>query len=228
MRQSLDIPNEGAYARKRLHSKSRVISFSHLRRFQAGLDLVVPHATGKRILDYGCGDGTFIHTLLAAECAPLEVTGAEISDKLIEDCRTRFSPRPKALLDQLHSLLSENRMLIISVPVETGVVLLFKQAVRIVAGWRGIGDYRWASRHTLAEYWKSLFAGSAAHIDRPVHRPPHFLPCHCHKGFNWRWLQLKIAGRFEIQQVFGSPLKGFPPALSSQVWFEARRRPASA
>jgi 2-polyprenyl-3-methyl-5-hydroxy-6-metoxy-1,4-benzoquinol methylase len=250
--------NEGVYARKQLHSKSRVIAFSHMRRFQTALDLVAPRTTGRRILDYGCGDGTFIDTLLASECAPLEIIGAEISDQLIEDCRTRFQPRPdvqfvridelqsrfsripfdliicmevlehatnpEVLLDEMHSLLSPNGLLIVSVPVETGPVLLFKQAVRIVSGWRGIGDYRWTSRYTVAEYLKSLFAGSSAHIVRPVIRPSDSHPYHCHKGFNWRWLKAKIAERFELQQVFGSPFKSVPPALSSQVWLVARKK----
>jgi 2-polyprenyl-3-methyl-5-hydroxy-6-metoxy-1,4-benzoquinol methylase len=253
----LNIPEDGTYAKKQIYSKSRLISFSHRRRFQVGLDLVTPLATSKRILDYGCGDGSFIHALLAADCSPLEVIGAEISDALVEDCRSRFPRRPDlrfvhidslpalsnqgetdlivcmevlehavepdSLLLQMHSLLTKGGFLIVSVPVETGPVLLVKQAARIAAGWRNIGDYRWTSRYSMAEYFKSLFAGSLPHIVRPVYRPPGSLPYHCHKGFNWRYLQSKIAGRFEIRRVFGSPFPNLPPFAGSQVWFLAQK-----
>jgi SAM-dependent methyltransferase len=257
MPRPLDIPHDGIYARKQIYSKSRLVSFSHRRRFQVGLDLVAPLAAGKRILDYGCGDASFIHALLAADCAPLEVIGAEISDALVEDCYRRFPARadlrfvhvnrlsalasqspidlivcmevlehavePEHLLDEMYSLVNEGGLVIISVPVETGPVLLLKQAVRITAGWRGIGDYRWTSRYSLVEYWKSMFAGSSPHILRPVHRPPDSLPYHCHKGFNWRYLQSKIAARFQIRRVFGSPFPKLPPFAGSQVWFVAEK-----
>jgi 2-polyprenyl-3-methyl-5-hydroxy-6-metoxy-1,4-benzoquinol methylase len=258
----LDIPEDGIYARNQIYSKSRLVSFSHRRRFQVGVDLVAPLAAGKRILDFGCGDASFIHALLAADCAPLEVIGAEISQALLEDCSRSFSGRtdvrfvhverlselvvqtpidlivcmevlehavePESMLDEMYSLLREGGLVIISVPVETGPVLLLKQAVRIAAGRRGIGDYRWTSRYSFAEYWKSMFAGSSQHMLRPVHRPSGSHPHHCHKGFNWRYLQSKIATRFQIRRVFGSPFTGLPPFAGSQVWFVAEkvRKPA--
>jgi hypothetical protein len=51
--------NSGHYARKQLFSRSRIVAWSHTRRFQTALKLVAPFA-GERLLDYGCGDGTFL------------------------------------------------------------------------------------------------------------------------------------------------------------------------
>jgi hypothetical protein len=56
---------EGHYARKQIGCSSRLISWSHQRRFQAGLELTAP-LQGKLVLDYGCGDGTFLAMWAAA------------------------------------------------------------------------------------------------------------------------------------------------------------------
>ena len=47
----------------------------------------------------------------------------------------------ESVLDRFVHLLAPSGKLLLSVPVETGLPLLIKQAVRRVAGWRGIGDY---------------------------------------------------------------------------------------
>src|ERR1044072_8208613 len=78
--------------------------------------------------------------------------------------------------------------LIVSVPVETGLPLLLKQAMRRVAGWRGIGDYPGTSPYTLGELWAGLFAGPPPHLARPVHTTPDGTRFHDHKGFNWMLL----------------------------------------
>lgn len=55
----------GHYERKQLLSKDRLIAWSHRRRFETGLRLAGAFAGG-RVLDYGCGDGTFL-AMLAGE-----------------------------------------------------------------------------------------------------------------------------------------------------------------
>jgi SAM-dependent methyltransferase len=252
----LSIPADGFYARKQIFSESRLISFSHRQRFLTGLDLVTPLADGKRVLDFGCGDGSFLHALLGSDCKPSEMIGAEVSRDLVERLRGSFpvTPNlrflhtcdlpllaaqtpidlivcmevlehvidPERVLGTLHGLLADGGRIVISVPVETGPVLLVKQAARILAGWRRIGDYQWTSRYTLAEYWSSFFAGPEQHIVRPVYHDSG-MPHHCHKGFNWRYLQSKIAARFNLQRVLGSPFPKLPPFLASQVWFVAEK-----
>ncbi|MFL6256238.1 MAG: hypothetical protein ACJ74T_14610, partial [Pyrinomonadaceae bacterium] len=114
--------------------------------------------------------------------------------------------------------------LVVSVPVETGLPLLFKQAARRVAGWRGIGDYPGTSPYTLGELWAGLFAGSRQHILRPVHTAADGTRFHDHKGFNWMRLRETLAESFGVERVLGSPIAWLPPHLGSQAWFVLRGR----
>ncbi len=70
----------GHYARQQIHSRDPLIAWSHRRRFQAALALARPFAGG-RVLDYGCGDGTFLGLLQASGAAPALAVGAEIDPR---------------------------------------------------------------------------------------------------------------------------------------------------
>src|SRR5262249_16026768 len=91
------------------------------------------------------------------------------------------------LISQLDSPLSAEGRIAISVPVETGFPVFAKQTARRVAGWRRIGSYQYTSQYTGLEMLKSIFAGSAQHIVRPVYDHRNARPFHDHKGFNWRF-----------------------------------------
>jgi SAM-dependent methyltransferase len=256
---SLDKPlREGHYARKQIFSKSWLISWSHRGRFEVGLQLASQFA-GKRVLDYGCGDGSFLAMLMNGPAQPAMAVGAELQPEVVEDCRSRLGTKaglsfvvneeletaehqgvydavicmevmehvlePKALLDQFARLLSPSGKLLISVPVETGLPLLVKEAVRRFAGWRGIGDYPGTTSYTVREFATSVFAsGKRQHIVRPVHLNPDGSGSHDHKGFNWMVLRNMLAEMFEIERVVGSPLDWLTPHLGSQVWFLARKK----
>ena len=75
----------GEYARKQLFGRG-LIGWSHARRFHAALRIVQPYA-GRLLLDYGCGDGTFL--ALVRGRFP-DAMGAEIDPALVEDARRRF------------------------------------------------------------------------------------------------------------------------------------------
>ena len=80
----------GHYARKQIFSQDFLIRWSHRRRFSSGLALAIPFAGG-RLLDYGCGDGTFLALLHEQGAAPALAVGAEIDSSLIADCQMRFA-----------------------------------------------------------------------------------------------------------------------------------------
>jgi len=82
----------GHYARKQLYDGAWLITWSHRRRFQLALRLAAGFR-GRRLLDYGCGDGTFLAMACNGPVAPAESVGAEISDALVNDCRTRLGGR---------------------------------------------------------------------------------------------------------------------------------------
>ncbi len=82
----MDTVAKGHYYRKQLECKSRLIAWSHRSRFDMGLRLIGP--SPRRLLDYGCGDGTFLG--LAARRVE-QGWGADITADQIDDCRQRLS-----------------------------------------------------------------------------------------------------------------------------------------
>jgi SAM-dependent methyltransferase len=245
---------DGHYAAKQIFCKDRLIAWSHRRRFHVGLALARAFR-GRRLLDYGCGDGTFLAMLLATADRPAEAVGAELDDYQVNDCRTRLGDRAglsflsidsldapaqcgrydavvcmevlehavqvDMVIDRLWQLLAADGTLLVSVPVETGLPLLVKQAARCIAGWRGIGDYPGTSPYSWREYCASVFAGAEPHLTRPVFGGD--TPFHDHKGFNWMALRDRLARRFVIDRVVASPLPWLGPRLATQVWFVARK-----
>ena len=211
-----------------------------------------------RLLDYGCGDGTFLNLLASQPGRPKVCGGAEVLPQTVMNCRERVRGDNVnfvvideleqaeycgaydavfcmevlehmvdvgSVLDRLTRLLKPGGKLIISVPVESGVPLLIKQAVRRIAGWRGIGDYPGTTSYTLTELSIGLFAnGKRQHLTRPVHQNGDGSCVHDHKGFNWMLLRNELRRRFLVETVFGSPLPWLTPHLASQVWFVASRR----
>jgi SAM-dependent methyltransferase len=251
---------DGHYAAKQIFCRDRVIAWSHRRRFATGLALAQPLAAGRRLLDYGCGDGTFLAMLWAMPGRPVEAIGAELDDYQVADCRTRLGDRAgmsfvpiddldtpahaahydavvcmevlehvvdvDPIVDRLWRLLAADGSLLVSVPVETGMPLLVKQAARRIAGWRGLGDYPGTSPYTWREYRASVFAGSRPHLARPVYAGAP--PFHDHKGFNWMALRDRLSRRFVIDRVVASPLPWLGTQLATQVWFVARKAPRAA
>jgi SAM-dependent methyltransferase len=84
-----DAIRSGFYARNQLQSRSWLISWSHQGRFRTGLRLA-REVGGARLLDYGCGDGTFLGLLAAEGPAPHLAVGTELHASIVEDCRDRF------------------------------------------------------------------------------------------------------------------------------------------
>lgn len=80
----------GEYARKQLSGRAGLIGWSHERRFRTARRMVQPFAGG-RLLDYGCGDGTFL--AMVHDLFPDSV-GAEIDPVLVADARERFRTLP--------------------------------------------------------------------------------------------------------------------------------------
>jgi SAM-dependent methyltransferase len=129
------------------------------------------------------------------------------------------STATQTLLRNLATLLRPRGTIIISVPVETGLPLLVKQVVRVYAGWRGVGDYKYAERYTLGELCRMICAGSDASIRRPLYGDNPGCQYHGHKGFNWRGLRRELMTRFTLRETNFSPLNFGAGQFASQVWF---------
>ncbi len=197
------------------------------------------------MLDYGCGDGTFLKKV--SDIFP-NATGTDIVQDQVEDCRQRIpghsfihidelsgkfdvvmcmevlehcpSDIVEMTLTRLSSLIKPDGIVVISVPVEIGLTLVAKQLIRRIAGWRGIGDYKWTESYSAYEFIRMAFATGQTAIPRPL-----YAGSHPHKGFNWRALEKEIKQFFHIKERRFSP----SAILRSQVWFvcEVSNVPAS-
>jgi 2-polyprenyl-3-methyl-5-hydroxy-6-metoxy-1,4-benzoquinol methylase len=253
----------GGYARKQIFCKDRFIAWSHHSRFRMARKLVEPLA-GKRLLDYGCGDATFL--ILVHDLFPRAV-GADIDPRQNADCARRLAdwsevsfcltselddprhdgaydvivcmevlehclpPDVEAALGRFRRLLAPGGLLLVSVPIEIGPSLLLKEAVRTVAGWRGLGNYRTKETYSLRELTRMVFAGEGTSFPRPSYESE-FVPglkstSYGHKGFNWKALRKRLREDFVVESTRFTPLGWSGGLLSSQVWFTCRAKPAS-
>jgi 2-polyprenyl-3-methyl-5-hydroxy-6-metoxy-1,4-benzoquinol methylase len=81
-----DLLRDGDYARKQIFSRSWLVRFSHGSRFDLARRLVEPRAGG-RLLDYGCGDGTFVAMV---HDRFTEAVGADVDPRQLADCESRL------------------------------------------------------------------------------------------------------------------------------------------
>jgi 2-polyprenyl-3-methyl-5-hydroxy-6-metoxy-1,4-benzoquinol methylase len=93
----------GHFARKQLFCSDPVIAWSHRRRYDVALEVTVRLRPAK-LLDYGCGDGTFLTMLFEHSETASVAVGAEIDRNQVEDCRDRLGGYPNLsflLVDEL-------------------------------------------------------------------------------------------------------------------------------
>jgi SAM-dependent methyltransferase len=76
---------EGHYYQTQIANKNKVLAWSHQSRFEKALSLIGRNT--KKLLDYGCGDGTFL--ALAADRI-VEGHGVDVDANQIEECRDRL------------------------------------------------------------------------------------------------------------------------------------------
>jgi 2-polyprenyl-3-methyl-5-hydroxy-6-metoxy-1,4-benzoquinol methylase len=81
-----ELLRDGDYARKQIYCPSRVVRWSHGSRFDVARRLVAPRAGG-RLLDYGCGDGTFV-AMMHRDFR--ETVGLDVDPDGVAECRARL------------------------------------------------------------------------------------------------------------------------------------------
>lgn len=82
-----DLLEQGHYARKQIFSRNPIVAWTHGRRFALARELVSARAGGA-LLDYGCGDGTFValaHDLFR------DTVGADIDTDQVRGCAERLA-----------------------------------------------------------------------------------------------------------------------------------------
>ena len=78
----------GDYARKQIYCPSRVVAWSHGSRSRLAGRLAAAAGGGRRLLDYGCGDGTF---LALTQGTFAEAVGCDLDAAQLAECRRRLS-----------------------------------------------------------------------------------------------------------------------------------------
>jgi SAM-dependent methyltransferase len=76
---------EGHYYQAQIANKNKVLAWSHQSRFEKSLELIGQNTM--KLLDFGCGDGTF---LALASDRVVEGHGVDVDANQIEDCRNRL------------------------------------------------------------------------------------------------------------------------------------------
>jgi SAM-dependent methyltransferase len=238
----------GFYERKQLLSPSRIVRWSHGRRFDVAVRFA-QRLGGRALLDYGCGDGTFLAKvspfvdrcvgtdlapcdlshLKSARFVPLAALDASHEHaydlvfcmEVLEHCTV--SDEQKVLSD-LRRSVSPGGAVVISVPIEIGPTLLGKNAMRQWLGKNKVGDYSWSEKYPLGTLLKMVFADERTAIERPVYRQGDGPPYHSHFGFNWRALGARLRERFAVEEQGFSPMSWTRGLVSSQAWFVCRPR----
>lgn len=95
----------GDYARKQIYCPSRVVRWSHGSRFSLAARLAEPSRHG-RLLDYGCGDGTFIALTHGTFS---HAVGADVDAAQLAECRRRLGSLEHVEFVQTATLASADR-----------------------------------------------------------------------------------------------------------------------
>lgn len=238
----------GDYARKQIYCPSRVVAWSHGSRFRLAEALARERAGG-RLLDYGCGDGTFV-ALVHEDFG--EAVGADVEPRQIAECRRRLghlagvrfmltreidSPRRwdvvtcmevlehcvenerHRVIERLARLVAPSGTVIVSVPIEIGPSVIAKQSMRAIAGLRRLGDYRHRERYSPLELMRSAIGARVRRVVLRGEGPDGPYEYYGHKGFDYREVRAELERHFRIQRCVCTPMKWLGPVVNSQVWF---------
>lgn len=230
------------YADYTYNSPNPLQRFSHRTRFKSAVAAIpVNHSKPLRILDFGCGDGMFIHQLRQKLGASATILGYEpyleaidgnserieqnwsnvmkfVDEKGAFDFVTCFEVLehlpPQLLhnaLEEIHTVVAQSGSVIVSVPIEKGFPALIKGFLRRREG----ENYRqiWSYRNI----WRS-FLGKT--VERQLAEEGYLH----HAGFDFDKLEKQFEPFFSIESRSFSPLKGLGYHFNSQLFFTLKKK----
>lgn len=245
------MPETGRFYKKQLLSRSALVAFSHRSRFSTARQLVAPYA-GSRLLDYGCGDGTFLSQV--ADLFPKAV-GTDRSPVQIEGCKRRLGAL--ASLSFLHTselsaddhtgtfnvatcmetlehcpepalqevLLNLHRLVAPGGLVIISVPIETGPTLLLKQAARRVLGWRKVGEYEFTEHYtgRELLKMTFAGAETRIDRPLYHGVEHPHKGFNWMHLERRLRQLFDVESVAFSPFPWSRGLASSQAWFVCRR-----
>ncbi len=117
----------GHYARKQLFSRDKLVRWSHSRRFKTGTSLA-REFRGKRVLDFGSGDGTFLALTMMTDDAPSVAAGAELTREVVDECRRRYRSEPRLQFFRIDELDAQS-------PAQTYDAVFCMEVLEHVVDW---------------------------------------------------------------------------------------------
>lgn len=245
----MDSVSEGPYFKLTIGSASRVVAWSHRSRFETALRLI--GHDNQKLLDYGCGDGTF---LALASDRFVEGHGVDVDADQIEDCRKRLASYENLSFYVVGDLAGAEHdrtydvvtcMETLEHCTEPVVEKVLADAARLCAAdgrviisvpvevgpsflVKRIARRQAVSTDTARETYdvrdglKMLFASKRTFVERPVYDEP--FVGHSHYGFNWRRLRERVRHHLVVEDTLFTPLGFLGGWVSSQVYLVCRPR----
>jgi hypothetical protein len=219
-----------SYEKQTVDNPNPIARFAHRTRLKKSKQLLMPFLTESAVLlDYGCGQGRFLHDIatdIKEEKPGVVLLGydpymsAQYDGYRIVSDPTAIAPESVTILTclevcehltdsetqefigfALHAL-APNGQLLVTVPIMTGPAVLLKELSRSIL-------FRRRSDMTASELFKAAFLAIPARRADDVKTS--------HRGFDWRATQKTLLGSFRCVSVEFSPLPFKSPYWQSQA-----------
>jgi cyclopropane fatty-acyl-phospholipid synthase-like methyltransferase len=219
-----------AYEKQTVDNPNPIARFAHRTRLKKSKRLLLPFlAESAVLLDYGCGQGRFLHDIatdMNEQTPHVELLGYDpyqsaqydgyriVSDPTaiaaqsvtiltcLEVCEHLTDSETQEFIDfGLHALAPNGKMLV-TVPIMTGPAVLLKELSRSIL-------FRRRSDMTGRELFKAAFLGIPARRADDIKAS--------HRGFDWRVTQRRLLESFHCVNIEFSPLPFKGPYWQSQV-----------
>ena len=227
------------YADYTYQSKNVLKRFSHQRRLKHALNLIQTDGD-IRLLDFGCGDGKFLHQLRktgeknialygfepmlgteGGDGIPIFKTWNEVQEtaNIAQfNCITCFEvlehfspPQQIRLIEQITGVLEKDGILIISVPVEIGIPSLIKNLIR-KRSCNGKSKYLYTCRNIFRAFLGKPFSD--------YRQGNGYL--YDHMGFYYRDLEKILCRYFQLIEKTYSPFNFLGSNFNSQIFYKVK------
>lgn len=210
---------EPSYEKQTIHNPNPIARFAHRARLKKSKRLVLPFLSdGATLLDYGCGEGRFLHDLstdLGSEVAGMRLLGYDpymnskhddyevVSDAdsiaadsvniltCLEVCEHLPEAETADFIDFAQRVLAPDGHLLVTVPIMMGPALILKEVSRSVL-------HRRRPDTSARELVKASFVGTPPTRAEDI--------TNSHRGYDWRVTLSTLSDAFTLHQVSFSPL----------------------
>lgn len=216
------------YNRQTIDSANPIARYTHRSRHRRALAVagcLLP--PGGRIVDFGCGVGSFLNELKAHR-PDADLVGYDPGQFGTDESFTRVSHIDAVyaasvdvlcafevlehlsdeqvvwFIDQTRRVLKPGGTIVVSVPIVGGLTLPLRELNRMIM-------FRRSTEYSFGEFLRASFLGIPP--ERPSDRGP------THKGFDFRVMHSILAATFNLRTQLMCPFSGLPWWLNSQAFF---------